>query len=117
MRLQQGAATTGCGCNRVRLQQGAATTGCGCNRVRLQQGAATTGCAYNRVRLQCRVRAKVGATSTGTGTFKTSFLQIFPETSSRQIVLYSICELQRAEVYYNFADRIGQELYISTLSK
>ncbi len=67
-------------------QQGAATTGCGYNWVRLQLGAATTWCAYNRVWLQCRVRAKVGATSTGMGSFKTTFLlQIFPEISQRQL--------------------------------
>jgi hypothetical protein len=69
------------GYNRVRLQVSAATTVCGFNSVRLQQGAALQqGAGFNKV------RAKVGATSTGIGSFKTTFLlQILPETSQRQI--------------------------------
>ncbi len=69
--MGSGCDTTGCGYNRVRLQLGAATTGCG-NRVRLQVGAAEQGCAYNRVRLQQGadfnwVRLQQGAPTSGRG--------------------------------------------------
>ncbi len=91
--------TTKCAYNRVRLQQGAVTTGCGYN----------TGCAYNRVRLQCRVRAKLGVTSTGIGSFKTTFLlQILPETSQRQI--------ENAIIQYLWVTKSGSILQF-TLSK
>ncbi len=100
VQLQQGAAATGCGYKwvgykRVRLHVSAAITVCGYNNVRLQQGAATTGCSGVRLQQGAalqqgagfnKVRAKVSATSTGIGSFKTTFLvQILPETSQRQI--------------------------------